>query len=309
MQSTTVKSSRLKNHLQILLLLTAASLGGLKAYLDERLAQALEHQLPRLWPAATWHYSAATWRLPAAVALDQVQLTLPSGLHVSAAELRLHDLYRFYSSTRLPSQIRLDLRDLRYPLAEWFPNQPPVLWSAFGYGAAYLGGAELNGLGFGTLHADVALQLYPQTDPGQLALHLQLNSPQLGQLDLEMQLQQVNFAAFSPWQSQWVSLRRSYHPGALLAAYTNRLAQRNNLPVATQRQQLAQQLETDLQASNLGLPPGVYTALSALLREQTPVQWQLRPSTPLSLHELFARHPSTWAKQLGLEMNSSAAAS
>jgi hypothetical protein len=285
----------------LLLVFIAVLIGGVKAAVDHELQVQLNAQLQNTLPDGGVTYQHASASLSGGVMLENITIKRPDIPLLEIARLTLPHAYRFANG--LPATIQVKLDAVRLSLPDDAPDMS-FLFKAAGYGDYYLSVKDLTRLGYGKLRADAELTLRHDTDGQRLHLDIHLHGGNIGSWQLNLTVDKV--AHLSPslkWQNLPLKQADLYlRETAFLNRGLGYLAKRQQQTPAELRHALADKVRQNLSMLRLNLDDDSMNALSALLRDGTPLHIQAAPPEPVPLQVLRRYLPMQWPSLLGLRI-------
>lgn len=293
---------RIQFFLTVVVLFIAASVGGLKAYLDHYVAQKVAQFSQQFAKQATIHYQAVEVSWWGTISIKALQIQSIAVNDLKIAEVSLSPLYELYDEKRLPNNLHIHLKNIEISMPDTAPA-PPWWLKLAKYDAYYLTPRELRNLGYTQLAGDVALSL--QKLKSQLEFTLQINSSQIGTWQLTTQLDDVTTlkqltSALTSVPLHYVSL--NYTDTGFFSKVFNQLAQRNGVTAATLQQQLSQKVQTDLQRSGGKLETSVIMPLQQFIQAPRALTVTLEPNPSLSLNSMLLVKPENLPQRLNLKI-------
>lgn len=285
-----------------LLLLTAASLGGMKAYLDHYVHQQVAQLTQQVAKYATIHYEQVDVSLLGNLTLKTLNIQSPALPTLKIATLSLSPLYQLYDERRFPEFLQLTIDNLEIPIPDTAP--PPPWWLKMAkYDAYYVTPHDLRSLTYSVFQTNVTLQLQKQ----QQAVHCSLNikSQQFGNWQLQTTLENVATLKQLVTAITTLSLRDAsldYTDNGLIPSIFKLLAQRNAMTTTALQQQLSQKLQTDLQRSGVKLDGSVINGLQNFIQTPQHIRVTLAPHPSITLNGLKLLMPENIPQRLNLQI-------
>jgi len=267
-----------KNFILFILMVLGATLGGLKAYVDQLLRSELNSAINSLADKVTIEYSDVTISWLGAVVINNLRF---SELHIDS--VILHKAYQFYPPTQLPQQLLISIKNVEYSIKDTAPPAP-LLLSMLGYAPYYLTPRDLRGLGYAHINADIDIVAHSNQD--NVSLSGTINAKAWGDLSLSVDLKNV------PPPIRWRS-SEGILLAALTASYTNNglvnrvftgLAQRDKMSLSHFKHGLISKLKNDLSQASQLLDVSV---LEQFIQTPQTLTIALQPTPPIRLNALF----------------------
>jgi len=274
----------------------AATLGGLKAYIDQLLRTELNSAIKSVADKVTIEYSDVTISLLGAVVINNLRLSVPE-VHIDT--VILHKAYQFYPPNQLPQQMLISIKNVQFSINDTAPPAP-LLLSVLGYAPYYLTPRELRGLGYARVNADIGIEANSNQD--KVSLSGTINAKAWGELSLSVDLNNV------PPPARWSS-SQGIQLAALTASYTNKglvnrvftgLAQRDKMSLSHFKQTLVSKLKNDLSQASQLLDVSILTSIEQFIQTPQTLTIDLQPTSPIMINALFYSSP----KRLNLKMTS-----
>ena len=289
---------KLKNFGLTFLMILSASLGGAKAYIDYLLRQELNALIQAVADTVTVNYAdiQASWL--GTIILKDLDLILANRdepLHIDT--IRLDKAYQFYNLTRWPTDMQLNLKNLRYPISDISYSSPPVVIASLGYTPYYLTAKELRSLGYLNINANIAIQA--QTSLEKVSISGVINAYAWGNFNFTLEFNQLplpqQWTTSSLRSIQLIYLKFNYSDNGFFNRVFTWLAQRNKMTLANFKQTLLTQLSHDLNSTQ-EISSNVLNPLLQFIQDPRQLTLYLRPDLPIAI-ETLGQVP---LKQLGL---------
>lgn len=297
---------RIKFLLTLLILVTAASVGGLKAYLDHYVTQKVAHFTQQVAKQATIRYQTVEVSLLGTVSIKSLFIQSNDATELKIADLSMSPLYELYDEKRLPNSLQIYLKNLEVSIPDSAPA-PPWWLKLAKYDAYYFTPRELRSAGYTQLSGDMRLSLRKMNK--QVELALQINSAQFGIWQLNTQLDDVanlkqlmNATATLPLH--YFSL--NYTDNGFLPKIFNLLAQRQGITAATLQQQLSQKAQADLQRSSGKFETSMINSLQQFIQTPRTLTVTFAPNPSISLNSLLLVKPENLPQRLNLKIETGA---
>lgn len=293
---------RIKFFLTLLILLIAASVGGLKAYLDYAVAQKVAHFTQQFAKQATIHYQGVEVSIFGVVSIKSLVIQSANISELKIADLSVSPLYELYDEKRLPNSLQINLKNIEISIPDIAP--PPPWWLKLAkYDAYYLTPSELRNAGYTQFSGDVMLSLQKMTK--QVELTLQINRSQFGIWQLKAQLDDVTtlkqlMSGIATLPLHYLAL--NYTDNGFLPKIFNVLAQRTGTTAETLQQQLSQKVQADLQRSSGKLDASVINGVQQFIQTPRILTVTLQPNPSISLNSMLLVKPENLSQRLNLKV-------
>ncbi|MDM8565053.1 hypothetical protein QUF74_05315, partial [Candidatus Halobeggiatoa sp. HSG11] len=216
----------------IIAMTLAATLGGVKAYVDHQLHQKLDKAIIANQIAA--EYSKITSSLLGQVIVKDLHLKT----YAQIDTITLSKAYQFYN--KLPESMSLNLEGVQIPIDN-NSQSIPILISALGYNQYYASLKELNSLGYSNIRADISINVKLQNK--KLLLSGKIDANSWGNFDI---LAELNNVSKSFKKMELVSLQLKYFDNGLINKIVSYLAGRNKITQAQLQQKFITKLNNDI---------------------------------------------------------------
>ncbi|KHD06795.1 hypothetical protein PN36_26310 [Candidatus Thiomargarita nelsonii] len=267
-----------KNFLLFILMVLAAILGGLKAYIDQLLRTELNLAINSVADKVTIEYSDVTISLLGAVVINNLRF---GEVHIDT--VIFHKAYQFYPLSQLPQQLLISIKNVEYSIKDT-AAPAPLLLSMLGYAPYYLTPRDLRGLGYAHINADIDIEAHSNQDI--VSLSGTISAKAWGDLSFSVDLNNV------PPPIRWSS-SQGILLAALTASYTNNglvnrvftgLAQRDKMSLSHFKDGLISKLKNDLSQASRLLDVSV---LERFIQTPQTLTIALQPTPPIRLNALF----------------------
>jgi len=298
-----MKTWRIKTLLIVVVLLIAASLGGIKAYLDHYVVQKVAQLTQQFAKQATIHYGEVNLSLFGNLMIKSLQVQSDALPDLKITELMLSPLYELYNENRVPNFLQLTLKNLEITLPD---RAPPAPWwlKLAKYDTYYLTLHDLRSLSYTVLQADVVLQA--EKKQKSVDLSLSINSKNFGIWQLNLTLDEVTTLKQLLTAVTTVPLRNislNYQDNGLLPQVFKLLAQRNAMTEVALQQQLSQKISADLQRSGAKLDASVINGLQQFIQTPRRLTVTLEPNPSITLNGLSLLLPENMPQRLNLKIS------
>lgn len=293
---------RIKFFLTIFILLLAASVGGLKAYLDHYVAHQVAQFTQQFAKQAKIHYQSVEVSLLGTISIKSLTIQNIELGELKIATASISPLYELYDEKRLPNTLQISLKNLEISTPDIAPPSPWWLKLAK-YDAYYVTPRELKNLGYAQLFGDVTLSLQKMTKQAEFIL--KINSQQIGNWQLQMQLEDVTTLKQLTTASTTLPLHSfslNYMDNGFLPKIFNHLAQRTSTTAANLQQQLSQKVQSDLQRNSGALDASVINPLQQFIHTPRSLTVMLEPNPSISLNSLLLVKPENLLQRLNLKI-------
>jgi hypothetical protein len=293
---------RIKFFLTIFILLLAASVGGLKAYLDHYVAHQVVQFTQQFAKQAKIHYQSVEVSLLGTISIKSLTIQNIELGELKIATASISPLYELYDEKRLPNILQISLKNLEISTPDIAPPSPWWLKLAK-YDAYYVTPRELKNLGYAQLFGDVTLSLQKMTKQAEFIL--KINSQQIGNWQLQMQLEDVTTLKQLTTASTTLPLHSfslNYMDNGFLPKIFNHLAQRTSTTAANLQQQLSQKVQSDLQRNSGALDASVINPLQQFIHTPRSLTVMLEPNPSISLNSLLLVKPENLLQRLNLKI-------
>jgi len=298
-----MKTWRIKTLVITVVLLIAASLGGIKAYLDHYVVQKVAQLTQQFAKQATIHYGEVNLSLFGNLMIKSLQVQSDALPDLKITELMLSPLYELYNENRVPNFLQLTLKNLEITLPD---RAPPAPWwlKLAKYDTYYLTLHDLRSLSYTVLQADVVLQA--EKKQKSVDLSLSINSKNFGIWQLNLTLDEVTTLKQLLTAVTTVPLRNislNYQDNGLLPQVFKLLAQRNTMTEVALQQQLSQKVSADLQRSGAKLDASVINGLQQFIQTPRRLTVTLEPNPSITLNGLSLLLPENMPQRLNLKIS------
>lgn len=293
---------RIKFFLTIFILLLVASVGGLKAYLDHYVAHQVAQFTQQFAKQAKIHYQSVEVSLLGTISIKSLTIQNIELGELKIATASISPLYELYDEKRLPNILQISLKNLEISTPDIAPPSPWWLKLAK-YDAYYVTPRELKNLGYAQLFGDVTLSLQKMTKQAEFIL--KINSQQIGNWQLQMQLEDVTTLKQLITASTTLPLHSfslNYMDNGFLSKIFNHLAQRTSTTAANLQQQLSQKVQSDLQRNSGALDASVINPLQQFIHTPRSLTVMLEPNPSISLNSLLLVKPENLLQRLNLKI-------
>ncbi len=220
-----------KKFILFILMVLAATLGGLKAYIDQLLRSELNLAINSLADKVTIEYSDVRISLFGAVVINNLRL---SGVHIDT--VILHKAYQFYPPNQLPQQLLISIKNVEYSIKDT-AAPAPLLLSMLGYAPYYLTPRDLRGLGYTRVNADI--DIVANSNQDNVSLSGTINAKAWGDLSLSVDLNNVPPRWSSSQGILLAALTASYTNNGLVNRVFTGLAQRDKMSLSHFKERLS----------------------------------------------------------------------
>ena len=296
---------RIKTLVIIFVLIIAASLGGIKAYLDHYVSQQVARLPQQFAKQATINYEQVNLSVLGSLLIKSLKIQPIIFPEIQIEELTLSPLYELYDENRIPNFLQLTVKNLVIAIPD--STLPAPWWLKLAkYDAYYLTLHDLRSLNYTTFQSDVTLLAEKKQQSVDLALFI--NSKDFGIWQLKVTLdgastlkQLLTAAATLPLHN--ISI--DYNDNGLLPRLVTLLAQRNMITNVALQQQLSQKVHSDLQRSSAKLDASIISGLQQFIQNLRHLTITLEPNPAISLNGLSLLMPENMPQRLNLKVTHS----
>jgi len=293
---------RIKTLAIAFVLMIAASLGGIKAYLDHYVSQQVARLTEQFAKQATINYKQVNLSLFGSLEIKSLRVQSVTLPEIQIEEITLSPLYELYDEDRIPNFLQLTFKNLEIVIPDSI--LPAPWWLKFAkYDAYYLTLHDLRSLNYTALQADVTFSAEKKQQFIDLALFI--NSKQFGMWQLKVMLEGASTlkqlrtaAATLPLHNITVD----YTDNGLLPRLITLLAQRNTMTDAALQQQLSQKVQSDLRRSGAKLDASVINGLQKFIQNPRRLTITFEPNPAISLNGLSLLMPENMPQRLNLKL-------
>jgi|GEM_PF-3283177 hypothetical protein len=284
------------------ILITAASLGGIKAYLDHYVNQQVARLTQQFAKQAMINYEQVNLSLFGSLLIKSLKIQPTTLPEIQIEEIALSPLYELYDANRIPNFLQLTVKNLTIAIPD--STLPAPWWLKLAkYDAYYLTFHDLRSLNYMAFQADVTL--LAEKKQQSVNLTLLINSKHFGiwqlkaTLDDASTLKQLLTAATTlPLHNIFMD----YTDNGLLPRLFTLLAQRNLMTDVTLQQQLGQKVHSDLQRSGAKLDTSIINGLQKFIQNPRRLTITLEPNPAISLNGLSLLMPENMPQRLNLKV-------